>query len=58
MLDLLSLKFLLVLTYQVMRSLSGLESVLHQGADALVLLLLSLKELAAGILLLSVPPLL
>jgi hypothetical protein len=57
-LDLLSLKFLLVLTYQVMRSLSGLESVLHQGADALVLLLLSLKELAAGILLLSVPPLL
>lgn len=58
MLDLLSLKFLLVLTYQVMRSLSGLKSVLHKGADALILLLLSLKELAAGILLLFVPPLL
>ena len=58
MLDLLGLKFLLVLTYQVVRSLSSLKSILHQGAYTLVLLLLSLKELAAGFLLLTVPPLL
>ena len=55
-LDLLGLKFLLILTYKVMGSLSGLESILHQGAHALILLLLSFMELLAGFFLLSVPP--
>ena len=41
-----------------MRVLSGLESVLDQGAHALVLLLLCLNELATSLLLLKVPPVL
>ena len=57
-LHLLGHKILLVIIHQVVRSLSSLESVLHQGAHALILLFLSLLELTSSFLLLTIPPLL